>query len=120
MSRKLYVVIGSNCFTGSHIVDALLNDPDNQVIGVSRSAEYKDFFLPYKQRSATNFRFHQIDIVRRFDELIRLLDEVKPPFVINVAALSEVALSNKRPIEYFETNTLAVVKLSNHLRSCSY
>ena len=120
MSRKLYVVIGSNCFTGSHIVDALLNDPDNQVIGVSRSPEYKDFLLPYKQRSATNFRFHQIDIVRRFDELIRLLDEVKPPFVINVAALSEVALSYERPAEYFETNTLAVARLCNYLRTCSY
>lgn len=120
MSRKLYVVIGSNCFTGSHIVDALLDDRDNQVVGVSRSPEHKGFFLPYKQRPTTEFRFHQIDIVRRFDELTRLLDEVKPLVVINVAALSQVALSHERPAEYFETNTLAAVRLCNYLRTCSY
>ena len=117
---KVYVVIGSNCFTGSHIVNALLDDPDNQVIGVSRSPEYKALYLPYKQRAASQSSFHQIDLVRHFDELVRLLDRARPQVVINVAALSEVALSHQRPIEYFETNTLGVVRLCDHLRSCSY
>jgi len=120
MSKNVYVVLGSNCFTGSHIVDALLNDPSNQVIGVSRSPEPKDLFLPYKRRQAANFQFYQIDLVRGFAPLVRLLDEVKPQVVINVAALSEVALSNERPVEYFDINTLAVVKLCNYLRTCSY
>ena len=120
LTMATYVVIGSNCFTGSHIVDALLADPDSKVIGVSRSPEPKDLFLPYKRRSAVNFAFHQIDIVRRFGQLMTLLDEVKPQFVINVAALSEVALSNERPVEYFEINTMAVVKLCDYLRTCSY
>ncbi len=57
MSRGVYAVIGSNCFTGSHIVDALLDDPNKGVIGISRSPEYKSLFLPYKQRSASNFTF---------------------------------------------------------------
>jgi nucleoside-diphosphate-sugar epimerase len=117
---KTYVVIGSNCFTGSHIVDALLEELGNRVIGVSRSPEYKDIFLPYKRRSTPNFHFYQIDLVRHADGLVRLLDEVKPQVVINVAALSEVALSHERPVEYFETNTLGVVKLCNYLRTCSY
>ena len=117
---KVYAVLGSNCFTGSHIVDALLSDPENRVIGISRSPEYKDFFLPYKSRAGRDFRFCQIDMVRRFDDLVKLLDEVKPQVVINVAALSEVALSNDRPAEYFETNTLCVVRLCAYLRSCDY
>ncbi|MBT9141749.1 MAG: dTDP-glucose 4,6-dehydratase 2 [Syntrophomonadaceae bacterium] len=120
MSRKSYVIIGSNCFTGSHIVDALLEDPQNQVVGISRSHEYKDFFLPYKRWQNPQFRFYQIDLVRQFGEVVQLLDKVKPQVVINVAALSEVALSHERPVEYFETNTLGVVKLCNHLRACSY
>lgn len=120
MAGKTFIVIGSNCFTGSHIVDALLDDPNNQVIGISRSPEYKAFFLPYKQRSTENFRFCQMDIVRCFDQMVRLLEEIRPQVVINVAALSEVALSNERPVEYFETNTVTVVKLANYLRTCSY
>ena len=117
---KTYAVLGSNSFTGSHIVDALLSEPDNRVIGISRSPEYKDFFLPYKGIAGGDFRFCQIDMVRRFDDLVKLLDEVKPQIVINVAALSEVAMSNERPAEYFETNTLSVVRLCEYLRGCNY
>ncbi len=117
---KVYVVIGSNCFTGCHIVDALLENPDNRVLGISRSPEYKDLYLPYRQKATDNFSFHQIDVVRQFEQLQRLLDEVKPHVVINVAALSEVVLSNHRPVEYFDINTTSVVKLCNYLRTCSY
>jgi dTDP-glucose 4,6-dehydratase len=117
---KVYAVIGSNCFTGSHIVDSLLEDPGNQVIGISRSPEYKDFFLPYKRWQKPPFSFYQMDLVSQFDEVVQLFEKAKPRVVINVAALSEVVLSIERPAEYFETNTLAVVKLGNYLRTCSY
>lgn len=126
ISMKVFAVMGSNCFTGSHVVNALLQESDAQVIGISRSPEYKNLFLPYKQwltdnpKEVSRFRFYQIDMVRQSEELAKLLDEVKPQVVINVAALSEVALSNQQPVEYFETNTLAVVKLCNYLRTCSY
>lgn len=110
------VVIGSNCFTGSHVVDGLLDDPHNEVVGVSRSAEYEPLFLPYKRHDLTRFRFCRIDLAREFPRLVRLLDELRPAVVINVAALSEVALSFERPVEYFETNTLGVVRLCNYLR----
>ena len=115
---KTHVVIGSNCFTGSHIVDGLLEDPNNVVVGVSRSPEYQDRYLPYKTRSNSNFRFRQIDMVRQFNELVELIKEVHPQIVINVAALSEVVLSTEQPVEYFDINTTAVIKLCNYLRTC--
>ena len=120
MAQKKFAVIGSNCFTGSHIVDALIENPDNQVIGISRSPEYKDFFLPYKRHPGDNFRFHQFDVVRDFDEIAALLDRFKPEYVINVAALSEVGISNDQPVEYFAVNATSVVRLCNHLRRTSY
>jgi dTDP-glucose 4,6-dehydratase len=122
MTGKTFAVIGSNSFTGSHIVNALLDEPGNQVMGISRSPEYKALFLPYKDRKTSSdaFQFHQIDIVQHFDELVELLVELKPQVVINVAALSEVALSNEHPVEYFEINNLAVVRLCNYLRMCPW
>ena len=120
MAKKTYAVIGSNCFTGCHIVDSLLDEPENRVIGISRSPEYKDFFLPYKQRENYDFTFHQINAVREFDKLMVLLDKSKPEVVINVAALSEVGLSNHSPVEYFDINTTAVVKLCNQLKDRDY
>ena len=115
-----FMVIGSNCFTGSHIVDALLENPNNEVVGISRSPEYKPLFLPYKRHDNPRFEFRSIDLVRQFDELIGSLQEIQPQVVINVAALSEVALSHERPVEYFDTNTLGVVRLCDHLRRCAY
>jgi dTDP-glucose 4,6-dehydratase len=115
-----HVVIGSNCFTGSHIVDGLLEDGATDVIGVSRSPEYADLFLPYKRWADGRFRFHQLDMVRDFAEVMRVLDRAEPEVVINVAALSEVALSNTSPVEYFDINTRAVVRLCNELRTRPY
>lgn len=122
---KTYAVIGSNCFTGSHIVNGLLKAGANRVIGISRSPEYKDYYLPYQYNDKeikpnTDFEFHQMDMVRNFDGIERLLEESRPDVVINVAALSEVVLSHERPLEYFETNTKAVVRLADHLRRCDY
>lgn len=114
------VVIGSNCFTGSHVVDALLEDPSQPVVGISRSPEKRAWYLPYKARASRNFEFYQVDLVRQADALRSLLDELQPAYVINVAALSEVALSNTSPVEYFQTNTVGVVQLCNVLRTRSY
>lgn len=117
---QTYIVIGSNSFTGSHIVDELLEDGSSYVIGISRSPENNSLYLPYKRRQSSNFKFHQVDLFRQPDLLISLLDEIQPTYVINVAALSEVALSNFQPVEYFQTNCLGIVKLCNRLRTRSY
>ena len=114
--QKTFVVIGSNCFTGSHVVDALLAKPGARVIGVSRAAESKALYLPYKGRAAASFEFRRLDLVTQMDKILALLAEVKPAVIVNVAGLSEVGLSNESPVEYYETNTIAVAKLSDYLR----
>lgn len=119
-AARTVIVIGSNCFTGSHLVDALLEDPRNAVVGISRSPEKGPLYLPYKHRPTARFRFHQIDLVRESERLLALLDDLEPDCVVNVAALSEVNLSNFQPVEYFQTNCLGAVRLGNHLRARSY
>lgn len=118
MGRPI-VVIGSNCFTGSHIVDALLA-AGHSVVGISRSEQPKALYLPHAKRDPARFTFTRLDITTQMPPLLKLLDRLRPGRVINVAALSEVALSNDRPVEYFQTNTMAVVELVNHLRQQSW
>ena len=115
-----YAVIGSNCFTGSHIVDTLLEDPANFVIGFSRSPEKNAFYLPCKKHPSSKFRFFQNDFVKQADQLVTLLDEFQPSVIFNVAALSEVALSNFQPFEYYQTNTIGMVNLCHQLRTRKY
>ena len=111
---KRVAVIGSNCFTGSHFVAALLDIPDVEVLAISRSQQPHTVFLPY-DTNHSRLEFHRIDIVEESDRLAELLNLEKPDRIINVAALSEVALSIERPVEYYAINTLAVVRLSDTL-----
>ncbi len=115
-AKRTVAVIGSNCFTGSHFVDALLDDKELSVLGISRSPEKNPAFLPYKRHKGDRFFFHRLNTVREMDKLISLLDAEKPFCVINVAGLSEVNISNFKPLDYYHTNTVAVADLASRLR----
>ncbi len=120
MASNVCVVIGSNGFTGSQFVEALLDDPALTVVGISRSPQPSALYLPYAGRERGRFEFYHVDIVRQPAQLQTLLDELEPSTVVHVAALSEVALSLTSPVEYFQTNTTAVVQLCNFLRTRPY
>jgi len=50
MSQKRKImVIGSNSFSGSDFTDLLLEDEQNEVVGISRSPEKASLFLPYRR-----------------------------------------------------------------------
>lgn len=115
------VVLGANSFSGQDFVDLLLDDPRYQVIGVSRSAERSPLFLKYRARpNLDHYRYHQLDLNRDSGSLLTLLDEEQPQAIVNFAAQSEVAPSWQHPEHWFQTNTVALAKLINHLRKQKY
>lgn len=120
VSRKI-LVLGANSFSGQDFVDLLLDDPGNQVVGVSRSAERSSLFLRYKTRSDLSaYRYYQLDMNRHMPQLLELLDAEQPQFIVNFAAQSEVGPSWEHPEHWFQTNTVALAALINHLRKQSY
>ena len=119
-SKKI-VVIGANSFSGQDFVDMLLDDPDKEVIGISRSAERSELFLRYKLRDALScYRYFQIDLNKQMPELLQLLDAECPEYIVNFAAQSEVAPSWEYPEHWFQTNCVALARLVNHLRRQDY
>ena len=64
MVKETFLVIGSNSFSGSNLIYKLLqNSSKNRVIGVSRSKEYKNYFLKYKKsKNLKNFKFYKCDL----------------------------------------------------------
>ena len=54
------------------------------------------------------------------DALLALLDRERPEEIVNFAAQSEVAPSWEHPEHWFETNTVALARLVNHLRRRDY
>ena len=117
--RKI-VVVGSNSFSGSDFIDLLLDDERNQVIGLSRSPEKSALFLPYKRRREARFKFYQMDFNHHMPQIIGLLDEFQPEFVVNFAAQSEVGPSWDHPEQWFQTNVVALAELVNALKERDY
>ena len=114
------VVIGSNSFSGSDFVDLVLEDTDHDVIGISRSPEARDIFLPYKRHGGGRFTFHQMDLNTDLNRYLKLFDEVKPEYIVNFAAQSEVGPSWANPDHWYETNALSLVRLTDALNKRDY
>lgn len=113
-------VIGSNSFSGSDFIDLILEKKLFNVIGISRSPEKSEIFLPYKRHGVSRFKFFQMDLNRDLPKICSLLNDFKPQYVVNFAAQSEVAPSWEHPEHWFQTNTVALAGLINYLRSADY
>ena len=116
---KTVMIFASNCFSGSDLVDLLLEERDYRVIGVGRSPERPEAMHAYRRREdLSRFTYHQLDLNRDADAICDLIDEAKPSYVVNFAAQGEVGTSWQYPERWFQTNAVAVARLTNHLRKC--
>jgi len=120
MSPRKIAVLGSNSFSGSDFVDLLLEDGQNEVLGISRSPEKGPLFLPYLRHTNPNFKFHQLDFNGDMPQILQVIDEFAPEYIVNFAAQSEVAPSWVHPDHWFQTNTVALAQLINHLKDRKY
>ena len=124
MNKPKILVIGSNSFSGSHFVAEALG-AGHSVWGVSRSKEPHSVFLPYRWpineegpalATAENFHFQAIDLNSQLNDLIKLIDRIRPELVVNFAAQGMVAESWQNPTHWYRTNVLAQVGLHDALR----
>ena len=117
---KCFLVIGSNSFSGAQFIKYLLEN-GNVVIGVSRSNEINDVYLPYKEEiSNENFKFYAIDINNQLSDLIEIINEFKPEYIVNFAAQGMVAQSWETPQDWYQTNVVGQVKLHDQLRKFKF
>jgi len=115
------VVIGSNSFSGSDFIDHALMETNYFVHGISRSPEKTSLFLPYKEKAnIKRFSFHQIDLNQNMMKLKKFLLDIKPEYIINFAAQSEVGPSWEHPEQWFMTNAVAIARLGNFLKDQSW
>ena len=118
MSEKI-AVIGSNSFSGAHFIDYALEE-GAEVIGISRSTEPNPIFLAYKKQQNPVFRFYQWDLNHDLEQIMSIIREFQPDYVVNFAAQSMVAESWQHPEHWFQSNVVATVKLHDQLRRCDF
>lgn len=113
------IVIGSNSFSGATFIDYALAK-GSRVIGLSRSSELLDVFLPYKWNDHKNFTFYRLDLNKHLLEITKLIKDIKPSYVINFAAQSMVAESWLSPGDWFMTNVVSTIKFHDELRKYNF
>lgn len=116
------LVLGSNSFSGASFVRHLLLKRLD-VIGVSRSPEAAEVFLPYKwltKEQQARFRFVRLDLNHQIDELEKLIRKEHIEIIVNFAAQSMVGESWDKPDDWMRTNVVSVARLAERLRHIDF
>ncbi len=119
--KEKIVVIGSNSFSGASFISyALEENSQTDVTGISRSAEYDDIFLPYKENNSSRFTFHCLDLNLHLEEIIDVIKTFRPDYIVNFSAQGMVGQSWEAPEQWFHTNCIALMNLANALKEEKY
>jgi dTDP-glucose 4,6-dehydratase len=114
------LVIGSNSFSGSNLINLLLNE-GYEVFGISRSNEYPSIFLPYKNNTnLKNFKFYKFNL--NFDniKIASLIKKEKIQNIFNFAAQGEVRSSFYFPLDHYQTNLMAHVNFLEKIKKFDF
>ena len=108
-----YLVLGSNSFSAGSFITYILNQEENSTIfAISRSEEYHQTQLAYKNnKNSSQVKFYQYDLNENIDDIVKLIQEENIEYIFNFAAQGMVAQSWEKPEQWFNTNTLSLVKL---------
>lgn len=116
------VVIGSNSFSGSSFIAYCLS-LGMKVLGMSRSNELADVFLPYKWKDINksgSFKFEKFDINHDTNKIADTIYEFHPDYIVNFAAQAMVAQSWEHPEHWYQTNVVGNVKLHDKIRKFDF
>ena len=121
MSRYSRVaVLGSTSFSASDFSDLLLETQRYQILGISRSLESSQVMLKHLRHGNERYTFEKVHVFNEAERLMEIFDEFKPQYVVNFAAQGEVGTSFVHPVNHFQTNTMAVVQLTEELNKREY
>jgi dTDP-glucose 4,6-dehydratase len=115
MARKKYVILGGGGSFGIHTALYLLDHANpEKVIGIGRNPlRGPAFSLDIDKREG--FEYHARHVTYELDLLLELLDREKPQVIVNFAAQGEGAVSWRHSWRFFETNSMALARLSEEL-----
>ena len=114
---KKYLILGGGGSFGIHAAKYLLKMPNvSKVIGVGRNILRPEHFSLNIEKEE-KFEYIAYHITYELDLLLDYLDKEKPDIIVNFAAQGEGAVSWKNSWRFFETNSMALAKLTEALQT---
>lgn len=112
-----YMILGGNGVFGVHLITYLLKkEKDSKVIAVGRNPEKINAFSLHRGVADSRYEYHQVHMVFEDDRMIELIEQKKPDYIINFAALAaDVQSSWKYATRFYETNTVALARICDRL-----
>jgi dTDP-glucose 4,6-dehydratase len=117
---KTYAILGAGGSFGIHSAFYLLDHAEpRKVIGIGRNPlRPEPFSLGIEKRP--RYQYHAYHITYELDSVMELLDRERPQVIINYAAQGEGAVSWKKSWRFYETNAMALARLTEELMSRDY
>ena len=117
---RRFAILGGDGVFGVHMAQYLLDeDRADRVVSIGRNHRKPDVYSLGVGASDPRFSYHQAHMVHEPDILMRILDAEEPHCIINFAALA-YATSWNDSYRYYETNVVALARLTESIRDRDY
>lgn len=118
---KTYAILGGNGVFGVQAAFYLLQNANpKKVICIGRNPEKPAPFTLELGKGDPRYLYHQIHVVYEQDRLFEVFDAEKPDVVVNFAAQGEGAVSWAKSWRFFETNAVALAKMTEEIAKRNY
>jgi len=118
---KRYAVLGGGGSFGIHTSKYLLDQKGvERVVSVGRNPAKPAPFTLGVGDGDKRYSYHAYHVTHELDLLLELLDREKPQVIVNYAAQGEGAVSWKHSWRFFETNSMALARLTEELARRDY
>lgn len=110
---KIFLITGASGFVGNYLAKELLKDSEYQIFGT---------YLIEESKNASDVKdlitFIKLDLTNR-EEVLRVIEKIKPDGIFHLAAMASVADSFKNPWETIKNNVKSEINLFEGLRNAN-
>ncbi|TMA30464.1 MAG: NAD-dependent epimerase/dehydratase family protein [Deltaproteobacteria bacterium] len=116
-----YAILGGGGVFGIQTAAYLLENADpERVVSVGRNPERPEAFSLNVGEGDPRYSYHAIHVTYELDRLLELFDAERPQVIVNFAAQGEGAVSWKKSWRFFETNAVALAKMTEEVAERDY